>query len=131
METSCSNFHKSIAVIPATHKTIFKGIYKMENETEVFILLKIQHLCPLALFNSILQEALFIAPAVPQGALLTTRQLCGEKFWAPLSEWHRTLAGSCMDHLVAHGHVPFEYVPRTGRNPYPLQFRIKDSYKPN
>jgi hypothetical protein len=52
-------------------------------------------------------------------------------YWTPLSDWERTLAGSCMIHLVEHGRVPFEYVPRTGRNPYPLQFRIKMSYIPS
>jgi hypothetical protein len=51
--------------------------------------------------------------------------LCGKEYWEPLSDWERTLAGSCMIHLVEHGRVPFELVPRTGRNPYPLQYRIK------
>jgi len=77
------------------------------------------------------KEIDFIAPAVPEGALLTTGQLCGTEYWDPLSKWEKTLAGACMVYLVEHNRVPFEYVPRTGRNPYPLQFRIKASYTPN
>ena len=77
------------------------------------------------------QEILFIAPAVPDGARLTTEQLCGREYWDPLSKWERTLAGMCMVYLVEHNRVPFELVPRAGRNPYPLQFRIKASYIPN
>jgi len=100
-------------------------------ETEIHIVLKNGFTCTQAFLKEIQQEIQFIAPAVPQGVLLTTPQLCGETFWDPLSDWERTLAGSCMDHLVEHGHVPFENVPRSGRNPYPLQFRIKASFTPN
>lgn len=100
-------------------------------EQEIFIILNNGFTCPLTLLNSVKQEMGFIAPEVPQGALLTTPQLCGKEYWDPLSDWERTLAGSCMGHLVEHGLVPFENVPRSGRNPYPLQFRIKASYTPN
>ena len=103
----------------------------MATETEVITILNNGHTCPLAFLNSVKQEILFIAPEVPQEVLLTTPQLCGETYWTPLSDWERTLAGSCMDHLVENVLVPFENVPRTGRNPYPLQFRIKASYTPN
>jgi hypothetical protein len=105
------------------HIYLSTGIYIMK--TEVIILLNNGFPCPLPFLNSIKQEVDFITPAVPEDALLITEQLCGEEFWTPLSDWERTLAGSCMDHLAEHGHVPFENVPRTGRNPYPLQFRIK------
>jgi hypothetical protein len=87
--------------------------------------------CPLTLLNSVKQEMEFIAPAVPQEVLLTTPQLCGSDYWGPLSKWEKTLAGMCMDYLAEDGLVPFELVPRAGRNPYPLQFRIKASYTPN
>ena len=100
-------------------------------KTEIHIVLNRWFTCKQTFLNRLKQEILFIAPAVPQGALFTTGQLSGEDYWAPLSKWKKTLAGACMDHLVEHGHVPFENVPRTGRNPYPLQFRIKESYKPN
>lgn len=100
-------------------------------KTEIIILLNNGLLCPLTFLNSIKQEMEFIAPAVPQGALLKTEQLCGDDYWKPLSKWKKTLAGSCMDHLAENGLVPFENVPRNGRNPYPLQFRIKASYTPN
>jgi hypothetical protein len=103
----------------------------MGTKTEVIILLNNGFTCPLSFLNSIKQEMEFIAPAVPQGVLFTTEQLCGEAFWEPLSDWERTLAGSCMMHLVEHDRVSFEYVPRKGRNPYSLQFRIKASYTPN
>ena len=99
--------------------------------TEIHIVLNNGFTCPQTFLNRVKQEALFIAPAAPEGVPLTTEQLSGEVFWTPLSDWERTLAGSCMIHLVEHGRVPFEYVPRTGRNPYPLQFRIKASYTPN
>ena len=103
----------------------------MKIEIEVIIILNNGFTCPLNFLNSIKQEMLFIAPAVPQEAPLTTRQLCGEEYWETLSDWDKTLAGSCMDHLAENDHVPFENVPRTGRNPYPLLFRIKESYRPN
>lgn len=103
----------------------------MATETEVIIILNNGFYCPLAFLKRFQEEIEFIAPAVPQGTLFKTAQLCGELYWTPLSDWERTLAGSCMIHLVEHGRVPFEYVPRTGRNPYPLQFRIKASYTPN
>jgi hypothetical protein len=94
-------------------------------KTEVIIVLNNGFTCTQAFLDRFLQEILFIAPAVPQGVLFTTEQLCGEEFWSSLSDWDKTLAGSCMIHLVEHGRVPFEYVPRTGRNPYPLQFQLK------
>ena len=103
----------------------------METETEVIMILNNGHACPQALLNSVKKEMLSIVSAVPQEALLTTPQLCGPDYWDPLSKWEKTLAGSCMDHLVEHNCVPFELVPRTGRNPYPLQFRIKASYIQN
>jgi len=93
--------------------------------TEILTVLNNGHTCPQALLNSVKQEMISIAPAVPQEALFTTRQLCGEAYWDPLSKWDKTLAGMCMVHLVEHDRVPFEYVPRTGRNPYPLQFRLR------
>ena len=67
------------------------------------------------------------APAVPPGLLVTLPLLCGKAYWDPLSKWEKTLAGMCMDYLVKHNRVPFENVPRKGRNPYPLQYRIKES----
>jgi hypothetical protein len=87
--------------------------------------------CTLDFLNRFQREIEFITPAVPQNALLTTEQLSGKEYWGPLSKWERTLAGMCMVYLVEHNHVPFELVPRAGRNPYPLQFRIKASYMPN
>jgi hypothetical protein len=103
----------------------------MATETEVIIILNNGHTCPLPLLNSVKHKLDFIASAVPQDAPLTTRQLCGEEYWETLSDWNKTLAGSCMDHLAENDLVPFENVPRTGRNPYPLQYRIKASYTPN
>ena len=102
----------------------------MATKVEIIIILDNGFPCPLTFLNRIRQEILFIAPEVPQGVLFTTPQLCGGEFWGSLSKWDTSLAGSCMDHLVKHGQVPFENVPRTGRNPYPLQFRIKASYVP-
>ena len=100
-------------------------------KTVVIIMLYSGFSCTLDFLRRFEQEILFIAPAVPDDALLTTEQLCGMEYWDPLSKWERTLAGMCMVYLVEHNRVPFELVPRTGRNPYPLQFRIKASYTPN
>jgi hypothetical protein len=102
-----------------------------ETETEINILLNNGFTCPQTFLNRVKDDMLFIAPAVPEGDPLTTEQLSGEVFWTPLSNWEKTLAGSYVIHLVEHGLVPFKYVPRTGRNPYPLRFRIKASYTPN
>jgi len=99
-------------------------------KNEVIILLYSGFSCTLAFLRRFRQEILFIAPAVPEGVPFTTEQLCGIEYWDPLSKWERTLAGMCMVYLVEHNRVPFELVPRTGRNPYPLQYRIKASYKP-
>jgi hypothetical protein len=94
-------------------------------ETEIHIVINNRLTCKQTFLNSFKQEMLFIAPAVPQDALLTNEELCGPDFWDPLSKWEKTLAGMCMVYLVACGDVPFELVPRKGRNPYSLQFRIK------
>ena len=103
----------------------------MATEKEVFIILNNGFTCPLPFFKHVEKDMLFIAPGVPQGVLFTVKQLSCQEYYATLSNWNKTLAGACMDHLVEHGRVPFENVPRTGRNPYPLQFRIKASYIPN
>ena len=105
----------------------------MENQTEieVIVILSIRFSCTLGFLNLVKKEMLFIAPGVPQGVAFTVKQLSSEEYYAPLSDWDKTLAGACMVYLVEHGHVPFENVPRTGRNPYPLQYRIKASYTPN
>jgi hypothetical protein len=100
-------------------------------ETVIIIVLNNWFTCKQSFLNRIKQEMLFISPAVPQGIPFTTEQLCGTEYWDPLSTWEKTLAGMCMVYLVEKGELPFEYVPRTGRNPYPLQFRIKASYTPN
>ena len=94
-------------------------------ETEIFIILNNGFTCPLTYLNHTKEEMLFIAPGVPDGFLFTTAQLHGEGLWEPLSDWEKTLAGSCMIHLVEHGQVPFELVPRPGRSPYSLQYRVK------
>ena len=92
---------------------------------EIHIILNNRASCPLASLKRLQQKIEFIAPGVPQEALLTTEQLSGKDYWDPLSKWEKTLAGMCMVYLVEHNRVPFELVPRTGRNPYPLQYRIK------
>ena len=99
--------------------------------TEINIVLNSWFTCKQTFLNSLKREMEFIAPAVPQGVLLTTPQLCNPDYWGPLSKWKKTLAGMCMVYLVKHNLVPFENVPRTGRNPYPLQYRIKTSYTPD
>ena len=98
---------------------------------EIHIVINSWFTCKQAFLNSFKQEIDLITPAVPEGALLTTEELCGPDYWDPLPKWERTLAGMCMVYLVDNDRVPFELVPRTGRNPYPLQFRIKASYKPD
>ena len=102
------------------------GVSSMK--TVVIIILYGGFSCTLDFLNRFKQEIEFIAPAVPQGVLFTIPQLCGSEYWDPLSKWEKTLAGICMVYLVERDLVPFEYVPRTGRNPYPLQYRIKASY---
>jgi hypothetical protein len=94
-------------------------------KTEVIIMLNNGHTCTQAFIKRFQGEIECIVPAVQQGVLFTTEQLCGEEFWSSLTDWDKTLAGSCMIHLVEHGRVPFDYVPRPGRNPYPLQFQLK------
>jgi hypothetical protein len=104
---------------------------KTEAETEVMIILNNGFWCPLPLLNRVKEEMLFNAPGVTAGALFTTAQLCREEFYAALSDYEKSLAGSCMIHLAERDEVPFENVPRTGRNPYSLQYRIKASYTSN
>ena len=104
---------------------------KNKTATEVIIILDNGFLCPLTFLNRVEKDMLFIAPGVPQGVPLTVKQLSCQEYYATLSDWYKTLAGACMDHLVEHGQVPFENVPRKGRNPYPLQFRVNASYTPN
>jgi len=100
-------------------------------QTEINTVLNSRFTCKQKFLKRLQQEILFIAPAVPRDTLFTTEQLSGEEYWNPLSKWKKTLAGACMDYLVKYGLVPFENVPRLGRNPYPLLYRIKRSYTPN
>ena len=100
-------------------------------EKVIIIILYSGFSCTQVFLRCFRQEIDFIVPAVPQGVPFTTEQLCSEGYWTSLSKWEKTLAGICMVYLVEHNRVPFELVPRTGRNPYPLQFRIKASYTPN
>ena len=100
-------------------------------KTETYIVLNYSFTCKQTFLNRHKKEMLFIAPAAPQGIPLTTEQLSGKEYWDPLPKWEKTLAGMCTVYLVEHNLVPFELVPRTGRNPYPLQYRIKASYTPN
>jgi hypothetical protein len=102
-----------------------------DTATVSIIVLNSGFTCTLTFLLSFKREIEVIAPAVPQGVPFITRQLSGEEYWGPLSDWEKTLAGMCMIYLVENNQVPFELVPRTGRNPYPLQFRIKTSYTPN
>jgi hypothetical protein len=97
-------------------------------DTVIIIIFNSWFSCPLPFLKRFQQEIELIAPAVPQGVLFTAEELSGEKYWGPLSKWEKTLAGMCMVYLVDNALVPFEYVPRTGRNPYPLLYRIKGSY---
>ena len=94
-------------------------------KTETIIILNSKFSCTLKYLNRFKQEMLFIAPGVPQGVPLTVKQLSSEEYYAPLSDWEKKLVGVCMVYLEEHGQVPFELVPRTGRNPYPLQYIIK------
>ena len=94
-------------------------------KTETITLLNNGFWCPLIFLNRVKEEMLFNAPGVTAGALFTTAQLCRKEYYTTLSDWDKTMAGSCMIHLVERGEVPFENVPRTGRNPYSLQYRIK------
>ena len=98
---------------------------KTKTEPEVIFVINDQFSCPLSFLNGVKQEMLEVAPGVPEGALFTTKQLCSRKFYSPLSKWEKSLAGACADYLSDNGLVPFENVPRKGRNPYPLQFRVK------
>ena len=97
---------------------------KTETEPEVIIVFNVIFSCPQPFLDDVKQEILDTAPGVPEGALLTTKQLCSEKFYSPLSKWEKSVAGACMDYLTRNGLVPFENVPRRGRNPYPLQYRV-------
>lgn len=120
--------HNACAALTATLIN-FIGVNFMK--IVVIIILYSGFSCTRDFLKRLQKEIEFIAPAVPTGVLLTTEQLCGIEYWGRLSKWERTLAGICMMYLVDNGSVPFEYVPRHGRNPYPLQFRIKASYTPN
>jgi len=91
----------------------------------MIIILNGRFSCKLDFLKRFQQEIEFIAPGVPQGIPFTTQQLSGEEFWGPLTDGERRMAGICMTYLVDNGLVPFELVPRKGRNPYPLQYRIK------
>ena len=99
-----------------------------KTEPEVIIVFNDIYSCPLPFLNEVKQEMLDTAPSVPDGALFTTKKLCSKEFYSPLSKWEKSLAGACADYLSKNGLVPFENVPRKGRNPYPLQYRIKEAW---
>ena len=97
-------------------------------KTVVMIVLNPWFCCREDFLNRLQAHILDMVPGVPRGAVFTLPELCGEEFWDPLSKRDKSLAGMCMDHLVENGRVPFVLVPRKGRNPYSLQYRIKESW---
>ena len=96
--------------------------------TVVFTFLNLRFCCKDVFLDRLQQHLLDMVPGVPRGAVFTLEELCGRYYWDPLSKWEKTLAGMCMIYLVENDRVPFVLVPRKGRNPYPLQYRIKESW---
>ena len=95
-----------------------------KTEPEVIFVINDIFSCQLSFLKDVKQEMLDTAPGVPEGALFTTKQLCSEEFYSDLTKWEKSMAGACADYLSKNGLVPFENVPRKGRNPYPLQYRV-------
>ena len=94
----------------------------------VMIFLNPWFCCTEDFLSGLQDHILDMVPGVPRGAAFTLEELCGKYHWDPLSDWERKLSGMCMIHLVENDLVPFVLVPRPGRNPYPLQYRIKESW---
>ena len=97
-------------------------------DTQVKFVLNPWFSCKEAFLIRLQGHILGMVPGVPRGAAFTLEELCGKYYWDPLSDWDRSLSGMCMSYLVENGLVPFELVPRKGRDPYPLQYRIKESW---
>jgi hypothetical protein len=96
--------------------------------TKRYVVLNYRQCCTEDFLNRLQEHLMEMVPGVPRGVAFTLEVLCGKAYWDPLSKWEKTLAGACMDYLVKHDLVPFVLVPRKGRNPYPLQYRIKESW---
>lgn len=93
-----------------------------------YVVLNTKHCCTEAFLNGLQGHILDMVHGVPRGAVFNLKGLCGKAYWDPQSKWEKSLAGACMIYLVEHDLVPFVLVPRKGRNPYPLQYRIKESW---
>jgi hypothetical protein len=96
--------------------------------TLVMIVLNPRFCCTENFLRCLQDHLMEMVPGVPRGAVFTLKELCGRYYWDPLSNWDRMLSGMCMIYLVEHDLVPFVLVPRPGRNPYPLQYRVKESW---
>jgi hypothetical protein len=77
------------------------------NNSEQYLVLRLDLTVPKWLFDSVLQLVIEIAPGVDPSKEYTLEMLCGEEFWKPLSDWHRRLAGQCMVYMVEQERVPF------------------------
>ena len=96
--------------------------------THVKFVLNLWFCCTEDFLNRLQEHILEMVPGVPRGSVFTLEELCGKHYWDPQSNRDRMLSGMCMIYLVEHDLVPFVLVPRKGRNPYPLQYRIKESW---
>ena len=99
-------------------------------DKETIVNLNSRHSCTLDFLTRFLQEVETNVPCVPEDGLFTAQVISGEDYWDPLSDYEKSVSGSCMEFSAKHGLVPFENVPRKGRDPYPLQYRRKASWKP-
>lgn len=64
-----------------------------------------------------------IVPALIPDASYTLEMLCGEAFWARLSNGERRMAGRCMAQLVVNSKLPLCFAD--SRHEYPKYYRLK------
>ena len=76
---------------------------------------------PAAFYNRILNHLQERVPQLPPGASFTLKQICGPKFWDPLSDGDRRLAGQCATDMVERGLVPLVTAP--SRHEYPKRYQ--------
>jgi hypothetical protein len=79
--------------------------------------------CPVEYCESIARRVEEVVPAMQPGVDYTLRMLCGDDFWAQLTDGECRKAGRCMARLTASGRLPL--CVAESRHEYPKYYRLK------
>ena len=78
---------------------------------------------PEVVLQLILETVQQVLPALQEGALYSTEDLCGPDLWAPWGTLEHRCAGMCLTYLTEIQMLPLVSAKPPGE--YPLRFRLK------